>query len=358
MFTMKLCRSSLWIPMALVSAAASLVTLLAPNVCGAFEDTSPAVDIGAGGPSSLAPPVSPGGAPEELATVGLSNGSVNASFDFQLPRARGDAQPRLGLRYNSSAGPGIAGMGWTLSLPSIVRKGHSGIPRFRDSYLEPNPPVSDLSTDDYYIGGQLLIPVQIGFTPLPAGLTGTWTLYRREIDDGARYFFNGSTWVQQTKSGHFLQFGVPLDGLAAPFGEGVEKVDPYTAGMIPDPSASQPDVATAPNPIYRWDLVRDTDTSGNTVYYCWSELGPDQGTYITDVYDTQQVGQAVSTDAFAHHVHFNYSTFSEVGPLWKRYPTTGALTSVDVTSAQWQSATRVLVRRYMLGYTSNSTSTR
>jgi hypothetical protein len=48
------------------------------------------------------------------------------------------------------------------------------------------------------------------------------------MDDGSRYFLglsfgNGefsklvaTTWVVETKSGHFLQFGYPLDGSAGP----------------------------------------------------------------------------------------------------------------------------------------------
>jgi hypothetical protein len=138
------------------------------------------------------------------------------------------------LRYDSNAGVGFAGVGWTLNLPSIVRKGQPSTPQFIDPITGVTGP--GLLPDDYYIDGKLLIPVASP-NPLPAFLpTGHifWQLFRAEVDDGALYWrgqvdcqvdtpcsVTGApptapsvtiTWLKQTKSGHILQFGNPLDG--------------------------------------------------------------------------------------------------------------------------------------------------
>ncbi len=40
--------------------------------------------------------------------------------------------PQLSLSYDSGAGNGIFGMGWSLSLPAITRKTDKGLPRYWD----------------------------------------------------------------------------------------------------------------------------------------------------------------------------------------------------------------------------------
>ncbi len=57
-----------------------------------------------------------------------------SSFSIPLPfsPARG-ASPELSLSYNSGAGNGIFGLGWSLSLGSIKRKTDKGLPQYIDS---------------------------------------------------------------------------------------------------------------------------------------------------------------------------------------------------------------------------------
>jgi RHS repeat-associated protein len=302
-------RSFLARMVTLATLASFLATFLPPRVARADDTSAP--PLVADGGFGLAP----GAATVAADAVGVT-GSARTSYRFALPTARGDAQPSLALTYDSSLGVGFAGMGWTLNLPSIVRKGTSGIPRFQDpvpygaqggqfaGYSMANDP----NTDDFYIDGQLLLLVQDD-PPLPTGFppnlppapgvlndetkAHTWMLYRREIDDGTRYFFDGLTWVQQTKAGHLRQFGTPFDG-GAP---SVEQVDYKTFGAR---------WATNQNPgfsnvIYRWNLVRDTDASGNTVYYVWDGerqlLGVNPQTagtmFLTDIYDTSSTPNPV-----------------------------------------------------------------
>ncbi|MFM8278094.1 MAG: SpvB/TcaC N-terminal domain-containing protein [Cyanobium sp.] len=45
--------------------------------------------------------------------------------------------PQLSLSYDSGAGNGPFGFGWSLSLPAITRKTDKGLPRYRDWSAEP-----------------------------------------------------------------------------------------------------------------------------------------------------------------------------------------------------------------------------
>lgn len=45
--------------------------------------------------------------------------------------------PELSLSYDSGAGNGPFGFGWSLSLPAITRKTDKGLPRYRDWSSDP-----------------------------------------------------------------------------------------------------------------------------------------------------------------------------------------------------------------------------
>jgi RHS repeat-associated protein len=386
-------RVSPWIRKvtALVTLSTFLSTLLPVRTSRADDAAAMGVvPIGTGGPSSLAGPPSAARSLQGLATVNPNNGSALANYPFQLPAARGDAQPTLGLTYNSSAGVGFAGVGWTLNLPSIVRKGAAGIPRFNDDVLG-SYNGSDLGTDDYLIDGQVLVPIARSdgafgamngeIWPAFTNSQGPWVYFRREVDDGCRYFFNGATWVMQTQSGHLLDFGAPRDNNSS-FPKSVDFVDSLTEQALGAPSAAHPG-----STVFRWNLTRDTDASGNTVYYVWDEerlLLPQLPAtvitsdmqFLTDIYDTLKPGQTATPLNFAHRVHLTWSLTQfpggfpsslvptngsaipyQTSPVWAAVPF-AQLTQVDVYGSSWGSADRQLVREYDLAYTYNATNTR
>ncbi|MGH7297718.1 MAG: SpvB/TcaC N-terminal domain-containing protein, partial [Polyangiaceae bacterium] len=308
-------------------------------------------------------------------------GAARTRFPFKFPSARGQAQPSLALAYSSSRGLGMAGVGWSLDVPSITRKGTAGVPRFVDAFPQ------SATADDYYVNGQLLVAVCI----LTAGGAGTqcanavqgeqfpgqffgrntsgWTYFRAQIDDGTRYFFSvdGQTWVQQLKDGRLRQYGVALDGL------------------FDDAATERPTVSNAGNvggdsrAVYRWNLVRESDASGNTVFYVWThnlELlppgyeVPNGISYLSDIFDTPAAtgggcGNAITCvppapTTFAHHAHLTWtpaftahdSTSVPSVAVWQPRPF-AQLAALDVTSATWQSTQRQLVRRYELTYRTN-----
>lgn len=294
----RLRRSALARPLAFVVAVSTVAPLLPARTARADDsgmvngtNIAPMGGGFAGGSAGLS-------SSDSTTLVSGAAGEARTSYPFQLPTARGGAQPSLSLQYSSSSAVGFAGVGWTLDTPSIVRKGVAGVPKFTDDVP------TQATSDDFTIDGALLLPVETNPT-LPGSLAGytipapghAWVLYRREIDDGARYFYDGLTWVEQTKNG-LRQFGTPLDG-GTPSLE--QTSDPITgtalSGAVQPTSGGGAEATSTTNAstyTYRWNLVRDTDTSGNTVYYIWDTesqlLGVNPATagrqFLTDIYDT------------------------------------------------------------------------
>lgn len=69
---------------------------------------------------------------DEKFTVNAVNGTAACSIPLPVSQARG-VTPSLSLSYNSGAGNGIFGLGWSLNLPSIKRKTDKQLPQYLDS---------------------------------------------------------------------------------------------------------------------------------------------------------------------------------------------------------------------------------
>ncbi|NMH88794.1 SpvB/TcaC N-terminal domain-containing protein [Flavivirga algicola] len=69
---------------------------------------------------------------DEKFSVNAINGTASFSVPLPLSPSRG-VSPSLNLSYNSGAGNGIFGLGWSLDLPSIKRKTDKGLPQYLDA---------------------------------------------------------------------------------------------------------------------------------------------------------------------------------------------------------------------------------
>lgn len=88
----------------------------------------------------------------EKLTANPATGTAGLSIPVATSPGRAGFGPSLSLAYDSSAGNGPFGLGWSLSIPSITRKTDKGIPR----YLEGDP-----ETEDVFVlaGAEDLVPV-------------------------------------------------------------------------------------------------------------------------------------------------------------------------------------------------------
>lgn len=69
----------------------------------------------------------------EKFTARAATGTSSLSVPLPVSRGRSGFAPELNLNYDSGAGNGVFGLGWSLSLPSITRKTEKGLPQYYDS---------------------------------------------------------------------------------------------------------------------------------------------------------------------------------------------------------------------------------
>lgn len=122
------------------------------------KETSPSKDKHALTAPSISLPKG-GGAIRSIGEKFASN-PVTGTGSMTVPIAsspgRSGFGPQLSLTYDSGAGNGPFGLGWSLSLPSITRKTDKGLPRYRDD-REPG------SESDVFMlsGAEDLVPVLV-----------------------------------------------------------------------------------------------------------------------------------------------------------------------------------------------------
>lgn len=69
---------------------------------------------------------------DQTLSVNAANGTAVLSVPFPFSASRNGFRPELALSYNSGAGNGVFGLGWSMGLPSISRKTRNRIPRYFD----------------------------------------------------------------------------------------------------------------------------------------------------------------------------------------------------------------------------------
>src|SRR5450631_1624061 len=90
-----------------------------------FQVASPQLNLPKGGGAIR-------GIGEKFATNPVT-GTGSISIPLSTSPGRSGFGPQLSLSYDSGAGNGPFGIGWSLSLPAITRKTDKGLPQYRDA---------------------------------------------------------------------------------------------------------------------------------------------------------------------------------------------------------------------------------
>jgi YD repeat-containing protein len=124
-------------------------------------------------------------------------GGLQQQVPIEVPAFRG-LEPRLALAYSSSAGNGLAGVGWTLTGVGAIERGQKG--RGAPNYD---------GADVFFLDGQELVPCVGGMispscTTCPAG----YTCYATRIEGFQRIGYRASddTWALWEKDGTRVSF--------------------------------------------------------------------------------------------------------------------------------------------------------
>jgi hypothetical protein len=225
----------------------------------------------------------------------LNTGTASFSIPVALPPGRGGKQPGLALGYSSGGGNGIIGIGWDMAVPFIARQIDKGMPTYRD-------PSAGYAMDRFkYNGGQELVQVdgaedetfQVSGT-VTASVPDGWLYFRARVEGAFLRFFlreDGLQWKVQDKNGTWFYFGAVDDDPT-----GTE------ASLV---SFDMNDGRSSRDVVYRWNLSKMTDASGNTVWYYYEKNGGQS--YLTDIYWNSPAQTSGSVrDLYQHHVQLVY----------------------------------------------------
>jgi RHS repeat-associated protein len=219
-----------------------------------------------------------------LVDVSVDNkGGANATIPLQIPPGRSGLQPTLSLSYNSQAGNGPLGIGWSLStgFPQGITRGRSILAR--DGVVRG---VAFTADDKFYLDGKRLIYINGG-----TGYGTPGSTYRTEVDSFVTITTVGTgsnieTFVVADKSGTKMTFG-KINGTT----------DGYQTGNLGTGRETTDTLA------YTWALKKVEDVLGNhcTLTY----LYPGDGEWLLDRLEYNPVGAG---PAFRAKIAFTYSS--------------------------------------------------
>jgi RHS repeat-associated protein len=201
-------------------------------------------------------------------------GTGSMSVPIFTSPGRSGFGPQLSLSYDSGAGNGPFGFGWSLSLPSITRKTDKGLPRYRDSE----------ESDEFILSGaEDLVPVLV-----PAD-GGEWKRQNLppQIIDGRSYrvecyrprieglFARIERWTRTDDPKDVCWRSISKDNITTWYGK------------TPNSRIADPADLTH---IFSWLICESYDDKGNTVVY---EYVPEDSRKI----DASQAHEANRTEA-------------------------------------------------------------
>ncbi len=180
--------------------------------------------------------------------VANNQGDAEVTQPLSVPPGRNGIQPDLALSYSSSGGNGWTGLGWDLSVGSVIVDTRWGVPRY--------DPANE--TETYVLDGDVLAPTAVRSTFVARTVEKVFTRrtegkYERIVRHGSG---PGSYWWEITdKSGTRRYYGGTPEGGRDP------------AAILADDSGHE----------YRWGLKQVRDISNNTMTFSYDTV---QGTAV------------------------------------------------------------------------------
>ena len=162
-------------------------------------------------------------------------GTGSLSVPIATTPGRSGFGPQLSLSYDSGAGNGPFGFGWSLSLPSVTRKTDKGLPMYQDA-----------DESDVFIlsGAEDLVPVPVNLSD------GTYTIqrYRPRIEG---LFARIERWTNK-EYGDIHWRSITKDNITTIYGK--------TGNSRITDSADPPRV-------FNWQICESYDDRGNAIFY-------------------------------------------------------------------------------------------
>ena len=222
--------------------------------------------------------------------VNPATGTGSLTIPIYTSPGRAGFGPQLSLSYDSGAGNGPFGFGWSLSLPSITRKTDKGLPRYED-----------MADADVFIlsGAEDLVPVLIKqgnqWRPedVPPRTVGTKTYdirrYRPRIEG---LFARIERWTNQTDAADVCWRSISKDNITTWYGKTSES-------RIFDP--------TDPSHIFTWFICESYDDKGNAIRYEYKEED-DKGVDLSQVCERNRTTTSRKANRYLKRIKYTNKT--------------------------------------------------
>jgi RHS repeat-associated protein len=217
-----------------------------------------------------------------------ATGTGALSVPLALSSGRSGFGPQLTLSYDSGAGNGPFGLGWSLGLPAITRKTDQGLPR----YLDENSDVFIIS------GAEDLVPllVEAGgqWQGEPTVRTVDGVAYRiqdfRPRIEGL--FARIEHWTNlQTGASHWRS--ISRDNITSLYGEN-------NNSRIFDPADPDPE---HPGRVFSWLISESYDDKGNVVVYEYKEENTD-GVHLSEAHERNRTFASRSAGRYLKRIRY------------------------------------------------------
>ncbi|MEP0919547.1 FG-GAP-like repeat-containing protein [Leptolyngbya sp. DQ-M1] len=211
-------------------------------------------------------------------------GTGSMSVPIATSPGRSGFGPQLSLSYDSGAGNGIFGMGWSLSLPSITRKTDKGLPRYQDS-----------EASDVFIlsGAEDLVPVLKKDGTVDKTVRDGYQIrkYRPRLEG---LFARIERWTK-VDSGETHWQSISKDNITTLYG----KTD---KSRIADPAN--------PTHVFSWLICESYDDKGNAIFYRYKLEDPDHsvGINISQAHERNRTPRSRAANRYLKRIHYGNLT--------------------------------------------------
>ena len=227
-------------------------------------------------------------------------GAGSATVPIATSPGRSGFVPQLEVSYDSGAGNGPFGFGWSLSLPSITRKTEKGLPKYQDA-----------EESDVFIlsGAEDLVP------EFEKDATGNWVLKdgkyvihdKPRIVNGVTYnvrryrprieglFARIERWTNTTDTEDVFWRSISKDNITTWYGKTIES-------RIADPNNK--------SRIFSWLMCQTHDDKGNVIVYKYKQENSDrifedgQGNWITTLHERNRDATTRSANRYLERIRY------------------------------------------------------
>ena len=218
----------------------------------------------------------------EKFTANAVSGTGAATVPIATSPGRSGFGPKLALTYNSGAGNGAFGFGWSMELPAITRKTDKGLPQYNDAQ---NSDIFLLS------GAEDMVPALVenkgewSFDISSRSLYGQQYNVQRYRPRTEGMFARIERWANVADASDVFWRTISKENITTWFGQSAES-------RIADPSDA--------TRIFSWMISASYDSKGNVIAYCYKA----EDSSGVDLTQANERNRTIKTRSAEHYVKF------------------------------------------------------